>query len=218
MERSAPDRAPRARSLTAASLALVVPAVLAACAPTALRGPLLLHPAPPSRDGYALEQGALVFTGPEFTVSARPLDYRVVAKEIALSGEPSPFGDGEEAAGRFLFVRLRLENRSARTLVFNPMRASLLAPGEAPLIPVENSDLVMFAGDDLAGAESVARSFRRLCFDGTTTVRALSATERLLVFPAPEEAGKEMTLAIEDLWLGSASFDLRFAFEVFPGT
>lgn len=216
MERSsAPDRLPRVRSLGA--VAALVLGVLVACGPRALRGPLLLHPTPPSVDGYALDQGAIVYSGPEFSVSARPVDYRLVAKEAALSGEPSPFGEGEEGAGRFLFVRVRLENRSKRALVFNPMRASLLRSEEAPLVPLENSDLVMFAGDDLAGAESVARSFRRLCFDGTTTVRALSSTERLLVFPAPEEAGKEMTLAIDDLWLGSASVDLRFAFEVYPG-
>lgn len=215
MERSATDRPFRALATLACAAGVL--SVLCACAPPALRGPLLLHPLPPDREGYALAQGALVFSGPEFTVAARPWDYRLVAREIAASGEPSPFGADEEAAGRFLFVRLRLENRSTRTLVFNPMRAALLRPGEAPIVPLENSDLFAFVGEELPGAEARARCFRRLSFDGTATVRALTMTERLLVFPAPEETGKELTLAIDDLWLGSASFDLRFPFEVYPG-
>ena len=92
-------------------------------------------------------QGAIVFSGPDFSVSARPWDYRLVAEEFRRAGEPCPFGEDDAAVGRFLFFRVRLENRSTRTLVFNPMRASLLREGEAPRSRLENSDLFAFTGE-----------------------------------------------------------------------
>jgi hypothetical protein len=173
---------------------------------------------PPTTEKYSLSQGAIVFAGPDFTVSARPWDYRLVAEEFRRAGEPCPFGDDEAAVGRFLFFRVRLENRSARTLVFNPMRASLLRDGEAPELPLENSDLFAFAGDDLAGAEARGRGFRRVSFDITATVRPGQTLERYLVFRAPAEPAKEQfALTLEDLWLDAKSFDLTFVFESFPG-
>ena len=190
--------------------------LLAACAAPKSRGPLLLHPVPPAAGDYALTQGAIVFSGPDFTVSARPWDPRLIARELIGTGEPSPFGEGEEGAERFLFVRLRLDNRSSRTLVFNPLRAALLREGEAPLVPLENSDLLAFADEGIAAAEARSRVFRRMSFDGAATVRSGEALERYLVFPAPEKSAKELTLALDEIWWGSTSYDLRFGFEAYP--
>jgi hypothetical protein len=204
----------RARSLAAAAaLAIAV----AACATPKPTGPLLLHPVPPTIDNYSLSQGAIVFSGPNFSVSARPWDYRLVAEEFRRSGEPCPFGDDEATVGRFLFFRILLENRSTRTLVFNPMRASLLIEGEAPLIPLENSDLFAFTGDEPAAAEARGRAFRRVSFDITATIRAGKTLERYLVFHSPDAGTKKIALAMDDLWLDAKSYDLRFLFETFPG-
>ncbi len=200
------------RLAAAAALAMVV----AACA-TKPAGPLLLHPVPPGLDNYSLAQGAIVFAGPEFSVSVRPWDYRLIAEEFRRSGELCPFGDDDEAVGRFLFFRVLFENRSTRTLVFNPMRASLLRKGESPLIPMENSDLFAFAGEEVAGAEARGRAFRRVSFDITATIRPGQTLERYLVFRSPPEAIKQVVLEIDDLWLDSKSFDLLFVFEAFPG-
>ena len=200
--------------------------LLAACALALLcgcaaqkkpQGPLLLHPVPPAADGYALVQGAIVFSGPGFTVSARPWDYRLVAEELARAGEQNPFGKDVPATGKFLFVRVRLENRSTKSLVFNPMLATLESGGETPIIPVENADLVAFADENLEVAEALARVFRRLSFDLTATVPAGGTLERYLVFHSPKEAREEIALRLDDLWLGSSSFDLLFPFEVYPG-
>ncbi|HEY6000512.1 MAG TPA: hypothetical protein VI078_14585 [bacterium] len=200
-------------------LALAV-ALAGACATPAAtpKGPLLLHPVPPVAKGYSLVQGAIVYAGSGVTISARPWDYRLVAQELARSGEPNPFGASEEATGRFLFIRVRLENRSARTLVFNPLRATLVQEGETPIIPVENGDLVAFAGEDIVAAEALARTFRRLSFDLTATVPAGGTLERYLVFRAPDGGPKKLLeLRLDDLWLGPTAFDLRFPFELFPG-
>ena len=203
-----------ARALLAAA---VISMLLAACAAPKPTGPMMLHPLPPNLEGYSLTQGAVVYTGPEFTVSARPWDYRLVAEEFRRSGEPCPFGDSDEAVGRFLFLRVRLENRSTRALVFNPMRASLLREGEAPILPLENSDLFAFAGDAIADAEARGRAFRRVSFDITATVRPGQTLERYLAFRAPKEMGKPFMLSIQDLWFGGTSFDLMFPFEAYPG-
>lgn len=210
------NQAGRRRSgarIAAATLATI----LVACAAPELTGPLLLHPVPPSLERYSLAQGALVFSGTDFSIAVRPWDYRLVAEEFRSGGEPNPFGDSEEAVGRFLFFRVRLENRSAKTLVFNPMRAALLREDEAPLVPLENSDLFAFAEEEISSAEARGRVFRRVGFDSTATVRPGEALERYLVFRSPEGTQKQIALSIEDLWLGSASFDLRFGFEAFPG-
>lgn len=209
-----PARGSRARHLAvAAALAVVV----AACATLKPTGPLLLHPVPPTVDAYSLVQGALVFSGPDFSVSARPWDYRLVAEEFRRTGEPCPFGKDDTEVGRFLFFRVRLENRSTRTLVFNPMRASLLRENEAPVIPLENSDLFAFSGEDLAGAEARGRAFRRVSFDITVTVRPGQSLERYLVFRSPETSKKPIVLELDDLWLDTKSFDLHFVFEAFAG-
>jgi len=204
----------RARSFAAA---VAFAAVVAACATPKPAGPLLLHPVPPTVEKYSLSQGAIVFSGPGFSVSARPWDYRLVAEEFRRSGESCPFGDDDAQVGRFLFFRVLLDNRSTHTLVFNPMWASLLRQGEAPLIPLENSDLFMFAGDEQAGAEARGRAFRRVSFDITATIRPGQTLERYLVFRSPDEAVKRITLEIADLWLDAKSFDLKFVFDVFPG-
>jgi len=197
--------------------AVALLAALAAACATRPTGPLLLHPVPPTLEKYALSQGAIVFSGPDFRVSARPWDYRLVAEEFRRLGESCPFGEDDAAVGRFLFFRVLLENRSGRTLVFNPMRASLVREGEAPLAPMENSDLFAFAGDDLAGAEARGRAFRRTSFDGTATVRPGQTLERYLVFRSPPGTIRQIVLAIDDLWLDAKSFDLVFVFEAFPG-
>jgi hypothetical protein len=172
---------------------------------------------PSTVDSYSLSQGALVFSGPNFSVSARPWDYRLVAEEFRRSGEPCPFGEDDAAVGRFLFFRILLDNRSARTLVFNPMRAYLLIEGAAPLIPLENSDLFAFTGDEPAAAEARGRAFRRVSFDIAATIRAGQRLERYLVFRSPDAGTKKIALALDDLWLDAKSFDLRFFFETFPG-
>lgn len=207
------DRRPAAALLAAATLATIV----AACATPKPTGPLLLHPVPPTAEGYSLVQGATVFSRPDFTVAARPWDYRLVTGEFRSSGEPNPFGDTDEAVGRFLFFKVRLENRSARMLVFNPMRASVLREDESPLVPLENSDLFAFVEDGIADAEARGRVFRRVSFDSTATVRPGQELERYLVFRAPEETATQFTLTLEDIWLDSKSFDLMFTFEAFPG-
>lgn len=200
-----------------AAAGLVV--LFAACAAPQPRGPVLLHPVPPppSAGDYALAQGALVFSGQDFTVSVRPWDYRLVAGELSRAGEPSPFGESEEDTGRFFFFRVRLENRSSRRLVFNPLYAALLREGGAPIAPLENSDLLAFADEGIAAAEARSRAFRRLSFDGAATVRPGETLERYLVFPAPEEAPKTLTLFLDELWWGATSFGPKFLFETYPG-
>lgn len=202
------------RTLKGALAMLAV--VMSACAVKST-GPLLLHPVPPTTEKYSLAQGAIVFAGPDFSVSARPWDYRLIAEEFRRTGEPCPFGKDDAEVGRFLFFRVLFENRSARTLVFNPMRASLLREGEAPEIPLENSDLFAFAGEDLVGAEARSKAFRRVSFDISVTIRSGQTLERYLVFRAPEEAAKRIAITIDDLWLDTKSFDLHFVFETFPG-
>lgn len=190
-------------------------ALIAACAAPKARGPLLAHPVPPKGPPYALVQGAIVYGGEGFTVSARPWDWRLVEEELRAAGGKSPFGDAPGDAGRFLYFRVRIENRSTKNVVFNPMQAALLREGEAPLPPLETSDLHAFAGEE-EGAAARSRAFARVAYDVAVTLRPGESRERYLVFRTPAEA-KLLTLALDDLWLAAKSHDLRFEFEAFPG-
>jgi hypothetical protein len=174
-----------------------------------------MHPVPPVIESYALEQGALVYTDPGFTVTVRPWDWRLAEEEIARATETSPFGDKPGDAGRFLFFRIRFTNRAAQPLVFNPLQATVHCEGEAPILPVENSDLYLLAPENSESDER-GKVFRQLTFHETVHLRPGGTIERYLVFPAPE-AAKAVVLALDDLWLGPKSRDLRFVFELFPG-
>src|SRR3990172_8483694 len=103
------------RASTIAALG-VLALILGACAAPTASGPTLLHPVPPTRPGDSLGGGAGIYTDPGFTVAARPWDYRLVAGELRASGEASPFGDDDEAVGRFLFLRVRLANHPTPNL------------------------------------------------------------------------------------------------------
>jgi hypothetical protein len=204
------------RRLAPLLLTAALAALPGACAAPKPVGPLLMHPLPPVAEGYALSQGALVFTGPGFTVSARPWDWRLVEEEFRRAGEPCPFGATPEEVSRFLYFRIRLESHAPQALVFNPLRSAVLRTDESPLLPLENSDLFAFADLEQQKAEALGKAFRRTCFSGTTTLHAGGAVERYLVFRAPEEA-KLLTLELDDLWLGPVSFTLRYVFEAYPG-
>lgn len=189
--------------------------LLVSCAGPGAKGPFLLHPLPPTAEHYALAQGALVYTDPGFTVAVRPWDWRLVEEEFRRTGEKNPFGSEEGETGRFLFFRIRLENLSPQPLVFNPLRASIPREGEAPIVPVENSDLYMLAPEE-QDVEALGKVFRRVSFDGAVSLRQGGSREQYLVFPAPEKA-KTIILTLDDIWRGGKSYDLRFVFEAFPG-
>lgn len=214
MARSPAEAVGTPRRVGARAGAPLAVAVLAAACAAAGGGPLLLHPAPPAADGYRLDVGALVFEGRGISVTARPMDWRLVEEELRAAG-PNPFGDGEAGTGRFVFIRLRVENRSAETLVLNPLRATLLHEERTPYLPVEHSDLLMLSGSDPAAAARGA-AFRRCCLDQTLTLRAGGSAERYLVFRSPGREG-EMSLVLDEVWLGTSALELRFPFEAFPG-
>jgi len=178
------------------------------------KGPLLLHPLPPTAEHYAMVQGALVYSEAGLLVSVRPWDWRLVEEEFRRGGMKSPYGDRDGDASHFFFLRVRFENRSAVTLVFNPLGASLRS-GEEPTPALETSDLYALAGDE-PDLPARAAAFRRSTFEGLAQVRPGESLERYLVFPQPQGA-TQVVVALRDLYLGKRGFDLEFPFETFPG-
>jgi len=210
MARSSAEPVRSIRAVVAAAALLLA----GACA-APVKGPVLLHPTPPTAERYALVQGAVVYEDGQLRVEARPWDWRLVEDEVREAGGPSPFGEAPGETGRFVFVRVSFENRSADTLVYNAMRSSLVQPHESPVLPLETSDLFAFSGED-RDVEARARTFRQLCYDGTVSLPAGGKIEAYLVFPAPKTT-KATELVLDEVWIGSRSRVLRFPFEVYPG-
>lgn len=203
------------RNLRILGTAVVLAASFCGCAGMP-KGPLLLHPLPPESGEYTLSKGALVFRGEEVEVAARPVDWRVVERQFSEEGAGSPLGGAEGSYGAYVFISLRIANRSHQPLVFAAQRCYLRKKGRRLGSALNLSDIyVMAAQDD--DAEGRLRSFRERFFDGDTSVASGTSKEKYLAFRAPKGKVKVLELMIDDIFLGAESRDLSFPFEVFPG-
>lgn len=206
-----------ARSKTEGRLLfMVIPAAalfLSACSGMA-KGPLLLHPIPPTAPDYSLTRGALLYSGPGFRITARPFDWRFVEEKFRKTGRPTLFGSEEGAFSRFIFFSVIIENDSSQSLIFNPTGATATTEGMGLDVPLEISDIYRLnrGAPDL---EERGRSFTENAFDGMTVVGPGQSLERYLIFPAPKKKTKTYKLDLENIYLGSESLDLSFLYEAF---
>jgi hypothetical protein len=180
--------------------------LVVSCASGLEGGPLLLHPVPPAAGPYRLTRGALTFDGPDFRVSARPVDWRLAEDRY-----------GKEAGdlSGYVFLSLRFENSSRQSIFFNPLRTTLYTQKGSFSIPLDVSDIYFMNRED-PGLGEKSRKYRELSYDGSTTVGPGGTEERYLVFPVPAGKLETLELALDDLHVGSRSFDLSFLFEAFP--
>jgi len=197
-------------------LAAVVAGILFAGCAGRVKGPVLLHPLPPEKEGYTLTKGALVFDSSVFRVTARPVDWRVVESELNQEGAFSPFGTKKGSHSPFVFFSLLIENLSDQPLYFSTFRSSV-ASSRSPLnLPLDLSDLyIIYEGaPDL---ERRALAFKETCYDGAVTVSSGESIERYLVFEPPSgKKARNVELVLDEIFIGTDSFQLRFPFEVFP--
>jgi hypothetical protein len=186
------------------------------CAGGGVQGPILLHPLPAQADGYRMAGGAVIFETSDVTVTARPLDWRVVVKRYQQEGLPNPYGDKTDVLSNFVFFSLRFDNRSPYSLNFMPRQASAFSDEKNFVIPLDLTDLYLHATDPI-GIEERARSFRLTTYDGTVVIPPGESRERYLVFPRPRGEVETLKLDLDNIYLGTKSADLSFLFEAFPG-
>ena len=192
---------------TARLSALIFAALLAvSCASGLEGGPVLLHPVPPAAEPYRMSKGAIVFDGPDFLVSARPVDWRV-AEEC--------YGKEAGDLSGYVFLSVRFENSSPQSIFFNPVRTTLYTQKRSFSVPLDISDIYLMNRED-PKVEEKFRKYRELSYDGSITVGPGEADERYLVFPVPSGKLETLKLVLDDLHVGSRSFDLSFLFEAFP--
>lgn len=197
----------KSRGLSTVLSSLVLAGLtLASCASGLRGGPLLLHPVPPQAERYVLSQGALVFEGHGFRVTARPVDWRVAAKDF--DREAADLAD-------FVFFSLRFENSTNQSIFFNPVRATIYTQKRDFSLSLDLADIYAMNRED-PGLEATMKHFRDISYDGSVTVRPGKSEERYLVFPVPKGKLKTIELTLDDLFVGSESFDVAFLFEAFP--
>jgi len=180
--------------------------LIASCASGLEGGPILLHPVPPGAGPYRLTQGALVFDGPDFRVSARPVDWRTAEDQY-----------GKEAGdlSGYVFLSVRFENSSRQSIFFNPVRTTMYTQKRSFSVPLDVSDIYFMNRDDPEMEERL-KKYRELSFDGSATVVPGATEERYLVFPVPTGKLEVLELVVDDLHVGTRSFNLSFLFEAFP--
>ena len=195
------------RSISTVLPSLVLAAlVLSSCASGLRGGPILLHPVPPREEPYALSQGALVFARPGLRVTARPVDWRVAEKD---------YGRKAGDLSNFIFFSLRFENFTNQSIFFNPLRTKIYTQKRKFSLALDISDIYIMNRKD-PGLEEKAKRFRTISYDGSVTVGPGKSDERYLVFPVPTGKLKTIELTLDDLFVGSESFDMTFLFEAFP--
>ncbi len=186
------------------------------CASTGVKGPVLLHPLPTQLEGCRMSGGAVIYETTDVTVTARPLDWRVVGKHYEREELPIPYGDETDVLSAFVFFSLRFDNRSPDSINFMPRQASLFSDERDFVVPIDLTDIYLHATDP-ADVEERARSFRLTTHDGTVVIPPGESRERYLVFPRPQGDLKTLKLVLDNIYLGTKSADISFLFEAFPG-
>lgn len=204
------------RYLRIALLILCAGTLLGGCAGGGVKGPVILHPLPTQLDGYRMSGGAVIFQTTDVTVTARPLDWRVVGKRYEREALAVPYGDEPDVLSAFVFFSLRFDNRSPNSINFMPRQASLFSDEKNFVIPIDLTDIYLHATDP-AGVEERARSFRLTTYDGTIVIPPGESRERYIVFPRPQGDLKTLKLTLDNIYLGTKSADISFLFEAFPG-
>ena len=205
------------RSLRFALRILCAGALFGGCAGAGVKGPVLLHPLPTQLEGYRMSGGAVIFETTDITVTARPLDWRVVGKHYQREEMAVPYGDETDVLSAFVFFSLRFDNRSPHSINFMPRQASVFSDEKNFVIPIDLTDIYLHATDP-GDVEERARSFRLTTYDGTVVIPPGESRERYLVFPRPEGEIKTLKLTLDNIYLGTKSADLSFLFEAFPGS
>ncbi len=192
-------------------------ALFGGCAGAGVKGPVLLHPLPTQLEGYRMSGGAVIFETTDITVTARPLDWKVVGKHYQREEMAVPYGDETDVLSAFVFFSLRFDNRSPHSINFMPRQASVFSDEKNFVIPIDLTDIYLHATDP-GDVEERARSFRLTTYDGTVVIPPGESRERYLVFPRPLGDVKTLKLDLDNIYLGTKSADLSFLFEAFPGS
>jgi hypothetical protein len=203
------------KHLRFALLILCAGALFSGCA-GGVKGPVLLHPLPTQADGYQMAGGAVIFETADITVTARPLDWRVVEKHYQREELAIPYGDTPDVMSAIVFFSHRFDNRSPHSLNFMPRQASIFSDEKKFVIPIDMTDIYLHATDP-GDVEERARSFRLTTYDGTNVIPPGESREKYLVFPRPEGDLKTLKLVLDNIYLGTTSAELSFLFEAFPG-
>jgi hypothetical protein len=195
---------------------LCAAALFGGCASGGVKGPILLHPLPDQLEGYNMSGGAVIFDTTDVTVTARPLDWRVVEKRYEREELTVPYGDEPGLLAHFVFFSLRFDNRSPNSINFMPRQAAAYSDEKNFVVPIDITDVYLHAIDP-GDAEERARSFRLTTYDGTIVIPPGESREKYLVFTRPEGEVKTLKLTLDNIYLGTKSADLSFLFEAFPG-
>jgi len=157
--------------------------------------PVFFVPADEGPEGFTLKDERWAFETKLIRLSAAPM------RPADLTNEPLAIG--VLATKNYIIIRLEIENKSDRKLIFNPAYAALLTDTSDYYKPVDYTDIYeILAGEDEIGAP--VRGLRGHMYDVTVTLEPGITTSRLLIFPPVNMDADSAQMFLKNIYIGKA--------------
>jgi len=161
--------------------------------------PVFLVPANEGPEGYTLKDERWTFENKLIRLTAAPM------RPADLAGEPEVIGS--LAARSYIIIRMEIENKSDRKLIFNPAYIAMLTDTSDYYKPLDYTDIYsLLAGEDENGTP--VRGLRNRIYDLTITLEPGITTSRLLLFPPLNKDSDSAQLLIRNIYIGKADISV----------
>lgn len=141
-------------------------------------------------------------------------NYRISVKQVLEGselGQPRLINDLLKK--EYVVLRIEMENRSDKKMIFNPAHAVLTTDAFDYKKPLEYTDFYeLSSGKDDSAREREAQAMKGLFYDLTLTLKSRAKTSRMLIFPPLSKNSEKADLLIKDLYVGTDTTELFFPF------
>lgn len=141
-------------------------------------------------------------------------DYRISVKQVREGSEPGqPKLVNDLIKKEYVVLRIEIENRSEKKMIFNPVHAALTTDAFDYKKPLEYTDFYeLSSGKNDTAREREAQAMKGLFYDLTLTLKAMDKTSRMLIFPPLSKNSEKADLLIKDLYVGTETTEIFFPF------
>lgn len=141
-------------------------------------------------------------------------DYRISVKQVREGselGQPKIINDLIKK--EYVVLRIEIENRSEKKMIFNPVHTALTTDAFDYKKPLEYTDFYeLSSGKNDSAREREAQAMKGLFYDLTLTLKARDKTSRMLIFPPLSKNSEKADLLIKELYVGTDTTELFFPF------
>ncbi len=141
-------------------------------------------------------------------------DYSISVKQVREGselGQPKLVNDLIKR--EYVVLRIEIENRSGKKMIFNPVHTALTTDAFDYKKPLEYTDFYeLSSGKNDSVREREAQAMKGRFYDLTLTLMSGDKTSRVLIFPPLSKNSEKADLLIKDLYVGTDTTELYFPF------